>query len=155
MRLTFECDGQTLIDRELLRVGAYASDASPAFHAIADMMRDETREQFSTQGAHASGGWRPLKPATVRAKQRAGMRPQILQRTGSLLDSLTVEDDGNQVLQVRPDSLTFGSKLPYSGYHQRGTRHMPRRAPLAFTEPAKRAMVKVLQRYILTGEVLP
>lgn len=153
MRLTFECAGQTLISRELLRVGKYAGDARPAMAAIADVMIDETRQQFASEGRHASGGWQPLKPATVAAKARHGHRPEILRRTDALLRSLTVKGDPNQVLQVGRQSLTFGSSLPYADLHQTGTRHMPRRPPLAFTEETKKRIVKVLQRWVLRGEL--
>ena len=153
MRFTFECSGQTLIDRELLRFGDRTVDVSPAFHVISDLMMDETKLQFATEGGHASGGWRPLKAATIKEKQRQGMRLQILQRTGALLDSLTVKGDANQVLEITPQTLTFGSRVPYADFHQTGTSHMPRRPPLAFTEPAKRAVLKVIQEWIVKGEV--
>lgn len=155
MSILFEVDGETLINRRLLRVGAYARDASPAFAAIADLLMEETKAQFATEGSHASGGWKPLQPATVAEKARHGMRPEILQRTGSLLDSLTVKGDSNMILEIHPDSLTFGSRLPYADIHQKGSpkTNLPRRPPLAFTESAKRAVVKVLQRWIIVGEL--
>lgn len=155
MRLTFEVSGQKLVNRELLRVGAYAGDAAPAFEAIAALMMTETREQFASEGGHASGGWAPLKPATVAAKQRGGFRPEILRRTDNLLHSLTIKGDPNQVLEITGQSLLFGSSLPYAEYHQTGTATMPMRRPLAFTQQARVGMTKILQRWILVGELAP
>lgn len=154
MRFTFEVAGDTLVERELLRVGDAARDARPAFDLIAGLMMRETGEQFDTEGRHASGGWKPLKPATLRAKQLKGLDPRILHATGTLERSLTRPGDANQILEVGPQELRFGSRLAYAGAHQnpRPTSRLPRRAPLAFTETAKREMIKILQRWLLTGE---
>lgn len=153
VRFVFEVDGDKLIDRELLRLGNRAIDARPAFVAIADLMISETGEQFASEGRHASGGWKPLKEATLDRKRRKGLRLEILQETGALLSSLTQLGDGNMVLQIQSDSLTYGSKLPYAGAHQnpRPGSPLPRRRPLEFTEATKRRMVKIIQRYVVTG----
>lgn len=153
MRLTFETAGVTLIDRDLQRVGAYAGDVSPALHVVVEVMRQETKEQFATEGGHASGGWAQLAPATVLAKHRGGYRPEILRRTDALMRSLTIAGDENEIVDIQPQALTFGSSLPYAAFHQVGTSRMPARPPLAFTETAKRRIVKVIQRYIVTGEL--
>lgn len=155
MRFTFEISGDKLIEREILRVGAHARDARPAFAVIADFMMGETRRQFDSQGAYASGGWKPLKPATVRAKARRGLDPRILHATGALRRSLTRRGDTNQLLELRPDEMRFGSRLVYAAAHQRPrpTSPLPQRRPLEFTERAKRQIIRTLQRWIVTGEV--
>lgn len=153
MRLSFETSGVKQIDRELIRIGAYAGDVSPALKAIVGVMRDETRKQFNTEGGHASGGWAPLAPSTVAAKRRGGYRPEILRRTDALMRSLTVAGDPNEVVEIGKQELTFGSRLPYADLHQTGTHRMPKRPPLQFTEEAKRTIVKVLQRYVIAGEL--
>lgn len=173
MRLVFEVDGDRLIERDLLRLGEYAQDATPAFEAIGGLMMEETKDQFATEGRHASGGWRPLAPSTVRRKLHGGRFTRgfaigpgggnfvavssgglgILYETGALERSLTDRDAPNQIFEAAPQELVFGSSLPYARYHQRGTHRMPQRRPLEFTEPAKRRMVKILQRWIVTGEV--
>lgn len=155
MRISFEVAGEKQIERELLRTGAYASNAEPAFKVIGELLMRETGEQFATEGRHGSGGWAPLKPATVLFKQRHGFRPQILQRTGSLLDSLTVHGDANLIFETGPQHLLYGTRLPYAEAHQRPKpgSPLPRRRPLEFTETARRAAVKILQRWIITGEL--
>jgi phage gpG-like protein len=153
MILRFECVGQKTINVHLLDFRDRTVDASPAFSAIAELMRAETAEQFESEGGHASGGWKPLKPATVKAKQHGGFRPNILQRTGSLLDSLTVKDDPNQIVEVGPLSLRFGTRVSYAVLHQTGTGHMPARQPLAFTEQARRNMTTIMQRWLVAGDV--
>ncbi len=153
MKLVFEVAGDKQIERELLRVGAFANDATPAFVAIGELMMAETEKQFATEGRHASGGWAPLKPATLEAKIRGGFRTEILQRTGALLDSLTVKGDANMVFEPRPQELVFGSQLPYAAVHQnpRPENPLPRRRPLEFTETTRRQIVKILQRWVMTG----
>lgn len=156
MRIVFEVAGDRQISREILRVGEHAADAAPAFSAIADYMMGETAEQFATEGRHASGGWAPLKFSTLREKEKAGFGSRgILERTLALEDSLTRRNDPNQVLEIQPDSLVFGSRLPYALVHQRPKpgNPLPRRRPLEFTETARRNVVKILQRWIVTGEL--
>lgn len=153
MQIVFEISGEKQVNRELLRVGEYAGDARPAFSAIADLIMDETAEQFASEGRHASGGWKPLADSTLREKARLGFGSRgILERTLDLERSLTVRGDANQILEIEPDALTFGSSLRYGDYHQLG-RGVPQRRPVELTEDARRRVVKVLQRWILTGEV--
>jgi phage gpG-like protein len=155
VRFTFEIAGDKLVEREILRVGLHAKDARPAFEAIADYMMAETREQFASEGRHASGGWKPLKAATLRAKARKGLDPRILHASGALDRSLTSRGDPAQLLQIRPQELVFGSRLVYAAAHQRpkpGSR-LPQRRPLQFTEQAKRQILKILQRWLVAGEV--
>lgn len=156
MRFTFDVVGDKLVEREILRVGLHAKDARPAFESIADYMMAETRQQFSSEGRHASGGWKPLKAATLRAKARRGLDPRILHARGALERSLTSRGDPAQILQIRPQELVFGSRLAYAAAHQRPkpTSRLPQRRPLQFTEQAKRHIVKVLQRWLVTGEAV-
>jgi phage gpG-like protein len=157
MRIVFEVAGDVQVNRDILRVGAYARDARPAFAAIADLIMDETALQFATQGAHASGGWAPLKPATIAEKERAGFGSRgILERTLRLEESLTVKGDPDMILDIRPDELAFGSRVPYAGAHQnpKPGSHLPQRRPVELTEEARRTFIKILQRWIITGEVI-
>lgn len=153
MRFTFEIAGDKLVERELTRFGDRAVNAAPAFSAIAGVMIEETAEQFATQGQHASGGWKPLKPSTLRTKELAGERPEILRATDALMRSLTVPTDPNMLLAIGPTELDYGSKLVYAGAHQnpKPTSNLPQRRPVEFTEAAKRRMVKILQRHLVEG----
>lgn len=155
MRIVFEVAGDKQINREILRVGEHAGDARPAFSAIADYIMAETAEQFATAGGHASGGWKPLKPATILEKQRLHQDNGILRRSLALEHSLTLRGDPNQILDVGRDELVFGSRLPYAGAHQnpRPGSRLPQRRPVELTSEARNRIVKVLQRWIMTGEV--
>jgi phage gpG-like protein len=153
MRLLFEIAGDKFVERELVRFGDRAVDATPAFEAIGDRIIEETALQFESEGRHASGGWKPLKEATVKRKQRLGFRPEILQETGSLMDSLTVKGDSNMVFDAAPDGLTFGSRVVYAEAHQnpRPGSPLPRRRMVELTPEVRRQIVKILQRHLVEG----
>jgi hypothetical protein len=157
VRIIFEVAGDVQLNRDILRVGARARDMSPAFGRVADLWIEETAVQFATEGRHASGGWKPLKQTTVDAKRRAGLRPEILRAHDALMRSLTspTQTDPNMVLTIKPDELDYGSKLPYAEVHQnpKPGNPLPRRRPVEFTEKTRRDTIKILQRFLITGEV--
>lgn len=123
----------------------------PAFEAIADFQAQEWQKQFATQGAHMSGRWAPLSApyAAWKAVHFPG-RP-ILVRTGRLRQSLTHRPFG--VEEFSKNQVRLGTNVPYAMYHQRGTAFMPRRQiyPTVRTARQTKAIVKVMQRYIVEG----
>ena len=151
MKVVFSVAGDKQIERELLRWNDRALDAQPAFEAIGEFLIAETELQFETEGKHASGGWKPLKRATVAAKRRKGLRLQILQATGTLRATLTERGTPGMIFETTPTGLRFGSHVPYAEFHQTGTRTMPRRRPIELTEATRRTVVKMLQAYIVKG----
>jgi hypothetical protein len=153
VRIIFEVAGDVQLNRDIVRVGQRAQDMTPAFEQVADLWISETRTQFATEGRHASGGWKPLKQATIDAKRRQNLRPEILRAHDDLLHSLTVRGDTNMVLTITPGELDYGSKLPYAEVHQRPKpgNPLPQRRPVEFTESARRDTIKILQRFLLTG----
>jgi sirohydrochlorin ferrochelatase len=148
LEFTFEAYGDELIRRKLLDIGGRAIDARPAFSAIADDLMAFERKRFDTQG---EGTWAPDLPATVLEKRRKQLDPRVLHATLALRRSLT-ERDPAQELTVTPSFLIFGSKVKYAKYLQRGTRKMVARKPLGFQETQKRAVLKRLQRFVMTGD---
>lgn len=74
-----------------------------------------------------SGGrpaWKPLSPAYLRWKLRNRYSPLPLIRTGALKQSITY--------RVTRNKLSIGTSIPYAGYHQFGTRTIPKRKFLLF-----------------------
>jgi hypothetical protein len=150
LEFTFEAYGDKLVRRRMLDVSDRGIDARPAFSQIADdLMVFETR-RFDTEG---NGTWAPLAPTTVREKAERHLDPRILHATLALRRSLTRRGDPEQTLIIGSSFLVFGSKLKRGVYLQKGTRKMPARKPLGFNELQKRAVVKRLQRFVVTGEV--
>lgn len=152
MRLQLDVYGDEQLNRELLRFSAYVGNAQPAFKEIADDMREQVSDQFASEGQRGSGGWAALKPSTQASKAAAGLSPFILQATGDLVNSLTSQSHGSHIEDITDDSLTFGSKVSYGGFHQKGTSKMPARKPVEFTALDRRNFVRTLQRYFVLGD---
>jgi phage gpG-like protein len=150
VRLALDIFGEEQVERELLRFSAYAGSPVPAFHQIAQDMRSQIEEQFATEGGRGSGGWPPLKESTLASKAAAGLDPHILRATSALMNSLT-GTGGDHIEQVTDDSLVFGSSIARGKFHQQGTKRMPARKPVDFTELDRRGFVRTLQRYIVDG----
>ncbi len=146
MRLSLDVYGEEQISRELLRFSSYVGDPSPAFHQIADDMREDIGHRFEEEGP----GWAPLAQTTLAAKAAAGLPPEILQATRRLMRSLSQKGE-DHVEEIGDDFLRFGSSVPYGRFHQKGTSQMPARKVIDFTEADRRGFVRTLQRYIRTG----
>jgi len=148
--MTLEVFGEVQLSRELLRVGANAANMRPAFDEIHEDLLDAEQQQFSSQGARFSGGWRPLAASTVAAKARAGQDPRILHRTLRLRNSLTQAGHPDHVYDVGADEMFTGSRVSYGVYHQHGDEpRMPRRRPFELDAATRRDIMKVLQRHLL------
>lgn len=157
MRLIFDVHGEKQINRRLVRFESQATDATPAFLAIYAFMLRVEKMQFSTQGSQSGHAWADLAASTVVAKQREGLRPEILRATDALMNSLTREGDPNQLKIITPSSLAFGSTLPYAPMHQKPgpAATYPQRRPVDFTEENKVAIAKSLQLWIARGIAPP
>jgi hypothetical protein len=148
LKFSIEADGDKLISRELLDLGDRALDARPAFRLIADDFREFETARFDSRG---EGTWRPLSPSTVFAKASRGLDPRILHATGALRRSLTHKRAPGSYSRVFPNFMLFGSSISYAHFLQTGTRKMPARKPLGFTEAQKVTTLKRLQRWVVEG----
>jgi phage gpG-like protein len=72
---------------------------------------------FQAAGALQPGGWRPLAPSTLKAKQRAGYSTQPLLRTGNLRNSFLMFSDNDQAGVGAQAS--FG--VDYAEVHEKGS----------------------------------
>lgn len=151
MRIELEIHGDEIMSRELLRSAGRVVNAKPAFESILSMMEDDVGEQFASEGKAMSKGWAPLSPVTIAQKSRLNLRPEILQATGRLLNSLVVGARGEDIHEAMPYGLNYGTRVPYAVFHHTGTRKMPARKFVDFTAAQKAKYVKVLQRYIVEG----
>jgi hypothetical protein len=149
--VTFSVYGHKQIERELLRFSARAADASPAWHTIVHLMKEDIKEQFDTEGASMSGGWPPDKPVTIERKAAMGLRTETMRATDRLMTSLTDEANSDQVVVIDPHGFEFKSLVDYGAYHMGpsadGTR--PARPPVDFTEIQRRKYIKELQGFLV------
>lgn len=99
-----------------------------------------------------SGGWSPLDPqyGAWKSTRFPGAPPMV--RTGALFRSLTTLSDS--VNQVRGSSAQFGTSVEYAAFHQRGTRHMPKRQVLFEPPLFARDIAVDTGRFIVDGEIL-
>lgn len=153
--LEFEAFGAKQISRRLERFAALPSTAAPAWRAIVELMKIDIAEQFETEGRSMSGGWEPLKPVTIAEKARKGLRPEIMRATDRLMESLTDEAGSDQTLDIQEHGFRFGSTVDYGKYHMGpsadGSR--PARKPIDFTEAQRRKYLKVLQTFLVGGDL--
>lgn len=80
---------------------------------------EKISEVFKTEGRALNVEWSPLKEAYLRWKIKKGFSEKKLHRTTTLAQSFTSEVEG---LQAR-----VGTPVPYSIYHEYGTKKMPAR----------------------------
>lgn len=151
VNLLIEMDGDEQLNRTLTRFTDRINDARPAFDKIADRIAAGERRQFASQGGYGSGGWAPLAPRYRAWKMRHYPGKPILQRTGALMESLTRRPFG--IERINPQSMTVGTGLPYSTFHQHGTSRMPRRRPLELPATERVTLAKVVQRFLVTGDL--
>lgn len=153
--IDFDVFGAKQISRRLERFAVLPSDAAPAWEAIILAMKQDIEEQFDTEGGSMSGGWPPLKPVTIAEKARLGLRPEIMRATDRLKESLIDERGSDQIFEIGPHGFRFGSSVSYGAFHmgpsKDGTR--PARKPVDFTEAHRRKYVKILQAYLVGGEI--
>lgn len=150
VRFSLDFYGDAQLDRTLLRFADNIGDARPIWDKLADQFALVEARQFASEGAYGSGGWAPLAPSTVAYKARHYPGKGILERTGALRRSLTERPFG--VEQLNPQSMAVGSNIAYGAFHQAGTPRMPRRRPVELPESERRTWVRMLQRFIVTGE---
>jgi phage gpG-like protein len=90
----------------------------PLMHTIADRVEEAIERSFDESVAPDGSPWAALAPATLRQKRRLGQSTRILVASGKGKISIRVTVTGNMI------SCTFDDHM---GYHQRGTRLLPKR----------------------------
>ena len=167
-RLKWQYEGKTgeikagqesLFHRAFVNLRHEMMDWSPAFEIIAeDVLTPFVEQQFEKEGAAGGMRWADLAPATLEAREYPGRT--ILYQTGALLRSF-VEKGGEHEETITPKKLIWGSRVPYSLFHQTGTgkgfqqasgvptgpgtgRGMPMRKILSFTDQLKHKMGRTM-----------
>ena len=89
--------------------------------------------------------WALLKKATMRRKKSKG----ILKDTGRLRLSLSGERQRGNITRFRRDSLLMGTSVPYAGYLQHGTKHMPARPFVVIQDEDAQEMERLTLDFLL------
>lgn len=157
VRVEINVLGERQVNRRLLRWSERAGNARPVWGVVAEyLMRVEAR-QFDTEGAASGHPWAPLKESTIKAKERLGLRPEILRATDALRNALTIPGDSNQKIILGKSTMVFGVKGDPAGYGPILMKTKPGidrpRKPVDLTEYNRRACVKMIQLWIARGVV--
>lgn len=115
----------------LRQLQARLSDLTPVMEGIGYAIETRVRSRFETRTDPDGRPWSPWAESTREAYPFAGTEAakaegpgnaRLLDRYGTMLAGLNY--------QAGPSSVRIGFAMPYSTYHEFGTRHMPRRGML-------------------------
>lgn len=134
-------------------------DLTPVMDNIGAALERNVNLRFDTKRDPSGQAWAQLSPVTRALYDRADRRPArgggvevarrgtLLERTGLMRASLSYAATSDQV------EIGFGR--PYAGYHEFGTKRMPRRGLLtadpttgALGDDDRRAVLDILQSYL-------
>lgn len=140
LTITTDIDGDEQVIAQLDRALHALHDLSPAFEAIIPDFWDEERERFGAQP------WAPLSPAYAKWKAQHYPGKGIMRLTDRLMDSLTSKS-ADAVVDVGPDHLTIGTRVPYAAKHHRGI-GVPRRTLIEPSPGLDRKARRRLEHFI-------
>ena len=154
----FEVSGVKQVTRMLALSADACKNLRPVWDDVYDDFLDREEDVFDSEGGSGSkpremgggawGGWAPLSPSYAAQKAAEGFGNRILVRTGRLKASLTSRGAGS-VFRSDAKSMAVGTSVPYAGYHQTGTRKMPKREPIRVSEAAVRHWTRLIQKFVL------
>ena len=119
------------------------------FGLIANEFYQSMTEVFATEGAfEGRNRWQELSPAYAKGKTKHYPGKKILDRTGRLKKSLTIKGSSDSVLEITPNSLKIGTKVPYSIYHQKGTSRVPMRKIIELTDLQRKRWIQIIHKHM-------
>ncbi|MCI5097517.1 MAG: phage virion morphogenesis protein [Rhodobacteraceae bacterium] len=106
-------------NQELLLILSRIGDPGGFYRSVGERLLSSSKDRFRQENAPDGTPWEPLKPATIKAREKAGQTPITILRSNSkgksgsaLAGSLSYEADQTEV--------RIGSPLPQAGIHQFG-----------------------------------
>lgn len=122
----------------------FDADFTPALRAEIPHLMETHRDHFDNQSNPVGEAWAPLAQSTIDGKgRRSGhnaAHSTILVDTGRLAESLIMGEsaDADRIRDVErnpgADFLVFGTSVPYSIFHDTGTRRMPARVHVGLND---------------------
>lgn len=111
------------------------------YNLIGMAVYSHIKENFVNEEDVKGNKFAPLKPSTIKQKQRQGKVPyKILRDTGQLLNSLNYK--------TIPNGVVIGYDVPYAKFHQYGTKKMAQRKILPTDE--SEIPIKEIEDIIIT-----
>jgi hypothetical protein len=149
-RMRFDAQGFKKARRELQAMRARTEDLRPAWDVLLTWWASRNVTHFRNNGKRWKTPWKPLQPETLAEKLRFGYPSDILVREGDLRDSLTRRPLG--IERLRPHEVEAGTAVAHAVYHQRGTKHMPKRQLInARTVQQEGVATNALINWIVSG----
>ena len=136
-----------VVQRRLAELRERGGNLAPAMREIAGHLLDSVNQAFAREASSAGEAWAPLKPATVRDRQRRRYRAgPILERSGDLASRILADWDDT--------SAVAGTNVVYAATHHYGDprRGIPARPFLGVSADARDA---VLQASLTTSNADP
>lgn len=145
-QFTYEQDGYRPTDRSISLHGMMrrGRDLTPVFESFRSLLYNQTEEVFANEGLPTP--WVPLNTKYARWKRKVVGDMPILQRSQRLYRSLIGGPEG--VFQAHPQSLEYGSMVPYLDAHQEGYDSLPARPPLVLLPDTFEVMNRAIMDYI-------
>lgn len=146
MKVTVELEGvkETLAQFKGIELGMVDFRQLGAWKAVRSVFYKIVGSIFKAEGG-ASGKWKALTPAYQRVKVRKWGNQPILTASGALYRSLTQEGTQGSTFSETPQEMEIGTTIKYAGFHQSGTRKMPARPILDFTDEQESQLMKPIQ----------
>ena len=116
------------LEDEFVEIGERVTDLREAWPAVDRFTSRMYRKQFASEGSYLGTPWKPLKPKTLKARNRpGGNRGGILRDTNRLWASLTKPRAPEGITRFGRTEYQRGTTVPYARFHQQGTKHLPER----------------------------
>jgi len=151
VKFSFEVDGKVEFKRSFNRFEKQIDDLRFVWDSVYRWFLERNREQFAKEGSTGeSGAWQPLSRRYAEWKQKHFPFKKILRRTDRLYRSLIAKGDEN-VFNPQPQFVELGTVVPYAVFHQRGTKKMPARPLISWTEKDRVKLMKVIQKELVAA----
>ncbi|CAB4165482.1 Phage virion morphogensis protein [uncultured Caudovirales phage] len=145
LSLQFQSNALT---QKLRQLQGLVGNSDTPNRAIATQLYGWTIRNFNSRGNEANGTpWAPLRPSTVRYKEKIG-KQQMLVITGNLRQSFAGFSDANAAGVGARASAFKGSRGDYARYLHEGTIHMPPRNLLPTEKAALDIGIRVYDLFI-------
>jgi phage virion morphogenesis protein len=159
IKLTLTGDGKAT--KQLLEFGGRAKNLKPAFRDVGEYMLLSTRRNFDRSKAPDGTAWTPLKPATIKAKERRKAQggkkksrgKKLVKRTRAnptdiLKDTYELRD--TIAYRVSDNGVEIGSPLKYARAHQLGDRekNVPKRSFLGLSSGDRQEIVEIFREHL-------
>jgi phage gpG-like protein len=143
LKIRLNVDGLYATENMLKSPASRATKMRPAMDVIMTRMLGHEFEVFNTSGGNVGREWEPTESG-----KGVG---DILVGSGRLMRSLTIPHGPESIQIVTDSDIRYGSKVPYFGFHDRGTRYIPKRPPIMFSAVNAREYYRIMQNYLFHG----